>query len=533
MAEQFDVVVAGGGHNSLTCAAYLAKAGLSVLVLEARPIAGGDTVTEELTLPGFWHDTCSSAHVLFQSSPVFRNNELELDRYGLSYIYPDPVVTLPFPDGSSLTMWRDIQRTAAEFARFSRRDADAYLRMMADYDAVKKVFGQVRFTPVGYGPAQDEALLARPDGPLWVRRTKQSAWEIIEQNFEHDHTRAFMLWLAFMTLQAVDLPGTGRNAYAVANGRQNYSWTTPVGGSGMLAKALVANLEEHGGVVLTGQRVVELVLENGRCTGVVTAGGETYRAKKAVVSTIHIKHLVDMAPKAAWGDLFVQGVEQWQPGYTMFVAHYALSEPPRYPLGENGQPVVAAGIPESSDNMLALMGDFRRGLLHQDEPVLLVICSSLVDESRTPPGKHTLKVISFFPYQLAGHAPEYWDEIKKEVADRNMEHLRRYAPNLSADVVLGEYIESPLDLERYNAHNWRGSCHGGAATPSQSGSLRPVPGWASHRMPLPGLYQTGATTHPGGSVTGGPGRNAAWVLLDDLGIPFESVLARQGEPRHA
>jgi phytoene dehydrogenase-like protein len=183
--------------------------------------------------------------------------------------------------------------------------------------------------------------------------------------------------------------------------------------------------------------------------------------------------------------------------------------------------------------MLALMGDFRRGLLHQDEPVLLVICSSLVDESRTPPGKHTLKVISFFPYQLAGHAPEYWDEIKKEVADRNMEHLRRYAPNLSADVVLGEYIESPLDLERYNAHNWRGSCHGGAATPSQSGSLRPVPGWASHRMPLPGLYQTGATTHPGGSVTGGPGRNAAWVLLDDLGIPFESVLARQGEPRHA
>jgi phytoene dehydrogenase-like protein len=533
MAETYDIVVAGAGHNSLICAAYLAKAGLRVLVLEARPVVGGDTVTEELTLPGFRHDSCSSAHVLFQSSPILRENELELDRYGLQYLYPDPVVTMPFEDGSSLTMWRDLERTAAEFARFSPKDAQAYRRLIAEYDAVKKVFGRNRYTPVGYGPSLDEALLALPDGPLWLRRYRQSALEIVNEYFEDEHSRAFMLWMSFMTLQPVDRPQSGRNAYAVANGRQYSSWTTPLGGSGALAQALARLIEEHGGALQTGKRVAELLLEGGRCRGVVTADGETYRAEKAVVSTIHIKHLVEMAPRDAWGELFVRGVEQWQPGFTMVVAHYALSEAPLYPIAGERRPAVAAGTAGSPDNLLRLMSDFRRGRIHQDDPVLLVICSSAVDQTRTPPGKHTLKVISFFPYELAEGGPARWDAIKEEVAGHNFAYLRRFAPNLTPETVLARRIESPLDLERFNAHNWRGSCHGGELSPAQSGALRPVPGWASHRMPIAGLYQTGATTHPGGSVTGAPGRNTAWVLLEDLGLSLQQVVAGKGEKAHA
>jgi phytoene dehydrogenase-like protein len=179
------------------------------------------------------------------------------------------------------------------------------------------------------------------------------------------------------------------------------------------------------------------------------------------------------------------------------------------------------------------MSDFRRGLIHQDDPVLLVICSSAVDETRTPPGKHTLKVISFFPYDLADGRPERWDEIKAEAAERNLDYLRRFAPNLKPETILARHIESPLDLERFNAHNWHGSCHGGELSPAQSGAMRPVPGWASHRMPIPGLYQTGATTHPGGSVTGGPGRNAAWVLLEDLGLSLQATIAGKGGKAYA
>jgi phytoene dehydrogenase-like protein len=531
MSEQYDIVIAGAGHNSLICSAYLAKAGLRVLVLEAREVIGGNTVTEELTIPGFWHDSCSSAHALFQSSPTIRNNELGLDAYGLSYLRPDPVVTMPFDDGSSLTMWLDIERTIAEFAKFSRRDGEAYRRLIAEYDSVKKIFNQNTYTPVGYGPDVESVLMERPDGPLWLRRYRQSALEVINDYFEDDHCRTFMLWLAFMTIQPVDRPYTGRLAYAIANGRQYHSWTTPVGGSGSLPKALTALIEAHGGAVLPAKPVRELILENGKCVGVVTEDGETHRARKAVVSTIHIKHLVKMAPEAAWGDIFTQGVEQWQPGFTLFAAHYALSEPPLYPISDTRMPAVAAGIGGSSDNMLRLMNDIRRGKIHQDDPSMLIVCSSVVDETRTPPGKHTLKVLSFFPYELADGGAQRWDAIKEEVAQRNLDHLRKFVPNLTADVILGKCIESPLDLERRNRHNWHGTCHGGDLSPAQSGKLRPVPNWASHRLPIAGLYQTGATTHPGGSVSGGPGRNAAWVVLDDLGISLESVIKQGVESR--
>ena len=521
-----DFLIAGGGHNSLICAAYLAKAGFRVLVLEARDIIGGDTITEELTLPGFWHDSCSSAHVLIQSSPTIRDNELGLDQYGLKYLFPDPVVTMPFDDGTSLTVWLDLDRTIEEFAKFNPRDGDAYRRLILEYDAVKKVFGRNRYTPVGFGPSLDDELMKQPDGPLWVRRYKQSALEIINEYFTDERVKAFMLWMAFMTVQPVDRPNTGRLAYAVANGRQYSSWTVPVGGSGSLPKALVALIEDHEGTVLTGKRVIKLILEGGRCTGVATVDGEQYRASKGVISTIHIKHLVEMAPAEAWGDIFVRGTEQWQPGFTLFATHYALSEPPLYSIGNERLPAAAAGTMGSVDNALRLMNDIRRGLVHQDDPSLLVVCSTVADPSRAPEGKHTLKILSFFPYDLADGGPARWDDIKEEVAQRNLDYLRKFTPNLTDAVILAHDVESPVDLERRNAHNWHGSCHGGDLSPSQSGMMRPVPGWASHRMPIPGLYQTGATTHPGGSVSGGPGRNAAWVILSDQGIRLEEVISK-------
>jgi phytoene dehydrogenase-like protein len=161
-----------------------------------------------------------------------------------------------------------------------------------------------------------------------------------------------------------------------------------------------------------------------------------------------------------------------------------------------------------------------------EDPPLLVLCPTVADSSRTPPGKHTLKVIDFQPYDLP-EGPEHWDEIKDDVAAANLKYLQRFAPNLTDDKILAKRVESPLDLERANLMAWHGSCHGGAQTPSQTAAMRPVPGWAQHRMPIPGLYQTGATTHPGGSVSCGPGRNAAVVMLKDFGTSLEEVLAKK------
>ena len=516
MTERFDVVVAGAGHNSLVAAAYLAKAGLSVLVVEERPDVGGNTSSEELTLPGFLHDSCSTAHNLIQASPMLRNDELGLADHGLEYLHPDPVLHLPFPDGSWLTMWRDEDRTCAEFAKFSVADADAYRRMMAAYRAIAPAIGSVRYTPVGFGETTSSALASQPGGSGWLRRNAMSAWEIIAAEFGDEHTRAFMLWMSFMTMQPPERPGTGLLAYSLAYGRQQHSWTLPRGGSAALPRALASVITAHGGVIVTGSRVGSLVLDAGRCVGVETDSGERYLARTAVLSTIHIKHLVEMAPAAAWGEDFLDGVATWQPGISMFVSHYATTAAPEFAVGGGALSCVASGTPQSADRMLRLATDFRAGRIATDDPVLLVLCPTVADPSRAPQGGHTLKVVGFQPYELA-EGTARWDDLKAGVSAANLAELRKYAPNLTDEVILASAVKSPLDLERMNAHNWRGSCHGGDAGPAQSGDLRPVPGWASHRMPIAGLYQTGATTYPGGSVSGAPGRNAAMVILADLG----------------
>ncbi|HEY3069315.1 MAG TPA: NAD(P)/FAD-dependent oxidoreductase [Gaiellaceae bacterium] len=514
MSETVDVVIAGAGHNSLVTAAYLAKAGFEVLVVEARSVVGGNTATEELTLPGFLHDSCSTAHNLIQASPAIR--ELGLEDYGLEYLHPDPVVHIPFPDGTWLTQWRDLDRTCEEFARFSRRDAEAYRRLIEDYDAAKAVFGAYRNNPVGGAPRPDEALDGR-----WRRRLAMSAWDVVRTEFEDWHTRAFMLWMSVMTVQPADRPGTGALAYSLTYGRQQHSWTLPRGGSTALPLALARLIEERGGAVVTGKRVAGLVLEEGRCVGVETEEGDRYRARRAVVSTIHPKHLVEMAPGEAWTDDFRYGVETWRAGMALFPTHLATTQAPAFPVDGDSIAPVASGIAPSVDRLLRMGPDAERGILADDDPVLLVVCGSVADPSRAPEGRHVLKVIGFQPYELAEGGSAPWDELKEEAAERNLAQLRRFAPNLTDETILARVVKSPLDLERMNAHNWHGTCHGGDLAPSQSGALRFQP-----RTPIPGLYQTGATTHPGGSVSAAPGRNTAAVLLEDLGTSLEEVVAR-------
>jgi phytoene dehydrogenase-like protein len=312
-------------------------------------------------------------------------------------------------------------------------------------------------------------------------------------------------------------------AWSLAYGRTQHSWTLPRGGSGELPAALCRLLEEHGATLLPSRPVVSLVLDGGRCTGVETAGGDRFLAHKAVLSTIHVKHLVEMAPAYAWGDLFVEGVAEWRAGVSMFVTHYATTEPPLYEGTDGPIASVASGTAPSVDVMLGKSVQFARGRIETDEPDLLIVCPTVADPGRAPDRRHTLKVIGFQPYELAD-GPERWEERKQEVSAANLDYLRRFAPNLTDDKILATLVKSPVDLEELNAHNWHGSCHGGDMSPAQTGALRPVAGWAQHRLPIAGLYQTGSTTHPGASVSGAPGRNAAVVMLQDFGTSIEEVL---------
>jgi phytoene dehydrogenase-like protein len=246
-----------------------------------------------------------------------------------------------------------------------------------------------------------------------------------------------------------------------------------------------------------------------------------------VLSTVHVKQLAGMAPARAWGADFLAEVRAWRPGVCMFVTHYATTRPPRFPTGGGFIQPVAAGTPQSAARMLRLATDFFAGRIADDDPVLLVLCPTVADPSRAPDGKHTLKVVGFQPYELPD-GPARWDDRKDEVAAANLAQLRRYAPGLTDDAILGSSVHSPLDLERMNPHNWHGSCHGGEAAPGPPAAAGPLAGWAGHRTPIPGLYQTGATTYPGGSVSGAPGRNAAAVMLSDLGSSLAAAVTGPG-----
>jgi phytoene dehydrogenase-like protein len=509
-AHEADVVVAGAGHNSLIAAAYLAKAGFEVVVLEARDTIGGDTATEELTLPGFKHDSCSSAHVLIQSNPLMRSNELQLDRYGLRYVYTDPVVVMPFDDDSAITMWRDRRKTADELARFSPSDGRGYLSLLEEWEGgLSKVHGQVNNFP----PA--ELAEDSPEARTYAALARRSALEVIDERFAHPKVRSLMTWLSFATIQPLDRPGTGILPFAVTAGRAEFGWASPLGGSDSLPRALARLILEHGGRVVTSAPVTDVVIEKGRAAGAITAAGERYTARRAVLSTIHVAHLEEILPPRTLPDEFLKSARSWRPGLTLFAVHLALARTPGF-LVEGRVVESVAGALGSSQGLLDQLDAFGRGQTSTRDPWILVVCSTALDRERAPDGKGVLKLLTIAPYDLVG-GRQAWAAEKDRFADfligRVSDHM-----DLDDSDILARVAECPLDLEARNRHNHRGSCHGGALDPDQSGVNRPVPGWSEYRLPVEGLYQTGATTHPGGSVSGRPGRNAARVMLSDLGV---------------
>lgn len=506
----FDFVVAGAGHNSLITAAYLAKAGFSVLVLEGRPTIGGGCKTAEVCLPGFKEDLCSSVHGFIQSNPVLRDNELDLYDYGLEYIDPDPIMHISFPDKASITMWKDTERTYAEYAKHSTKDADTFRRLVGEIQA--------------YNAASQSGSDISNSG-VWRRRFAMSGYDLVHETFENHYIRTFHLAVGRFSSVPGGHPNTGRQLFSAITHQIN-GRPIPKGGSGMLAVALGRVIEANGGVIQTNMPVARLIIEGGRCRGVECKDGSQYRARKSVVSTIHIKHLVAMAPKQLWGEDFMENVRLLQPEHAMFAFHYAISVPPKYEL-DDGSTISPSESVLMSDPERILRSDYEHatGEINLQGLPLQIVCPSIADPTRAPASCHTLKLEGNLPYALK-QGPQHWDDIKDQVAADVFDYFANFCPNLTKEKILGKFIQSPIDIERMNPAMWRGSVHGAAYGAAQSGDMRPVPGWAGYRMPIPGLYQTGSCTAPGGSVTGRPGRNAAMVILEDHGSSIAEAVSR-------
>src|SRR5437762_731169 len=250
--------------------------------------------------------------------------------------------------------------------------------MISEWRSVAPFFSKVRYTPAGWTTAAEQ-LASHPQSAAWLRRQALSAWDIIDSSFEDWHVKSWLMWFAEGTLQTAERPSTGLLAYSFVAGRQRNGWAIPKGGSGSLPIALGRIVEAYGGHIVTNQPVSSLILEGGQCVGVETQSGEEFRARHAVLSTIHVKHLVNMAPAEAWGDNFLYGVETYKAGRSMFVAHYATTESPRFAIDGGELAVVAAGIAQTDERQLRVAEDFSRGVVASDDPVLLILTSSLDD----------------------------------------------------------------------------------------------------------------------------------------------------------
>lgn len=510
-AATADVVVIGAGHNSLIAAGYLAAAGLEVVVLEERNLIGGNTVTEELTLPGFAHDSCSSAHVLLQSNPLIRDDELGLIAHGLSYVHTDPAVVLAGDSAAdAIVLWRDRDRTVQELARFSRRDGVAYAELLDDWENGLKA-AHSRWNAGAADPA------GSADDARYEAMRQRSALDVISERFEHPRVRDFAGWLSFLTIQRIDRPGTGILPFAIIAGREQSGWATPRGGSIALARALEQHLLRHAGRVLTGQRAEAILVRDGRAAAVRTATGERYEARLAVLSTAHLTHVAGLLEGVDPPSELISAQQAWRPGLTLFAVHLALRGQVGYNTADGHVVSVAGGL-GGLTGLSSQLSAFHRGETYADDPWLLIVCSSIADPDRAPDGQGTAKLLTVAPHELRTGR---WAEERERYADRLLDRVAERVTGMSDTDVLAMAAEGPRDLERRNRHNVSGSCHGGEVVTSVGEVL---PGWPNYRLGVPGLYQTGATTHPGGSVSGRAGRNAARVMMADLGVDWSKVM---------
>ncbi|MCU1546885.1 MAG: dependent oxidoreductase [Homoserinimonas sp.] len=504
-----DVIIVGAGHNALVCAAYLAEAGVQVLVLEGRDIIGGNTVTEELTLPGWHHDSCSSAHVVIQSNPLIKNDELGLlSKYGLKYVKTDPAVAMATEKHGLVVIPPDVEGAAAEFARFSEHDADALRQMAKDWD-----------DGLGLVHAHFSAGLPLPDGP-WAERYEklrlQSAWEVVHATFQHPAIRQTMLWVSFATIQPPERPGTGALPAAIMMGRLRFGWATPVGGSGALPAALAQHIRDHGGQVLTNAKVASMIVEDGQCVGVRTSDGRTFAARRAVVASSHLVELPSMLESTPT-PLLDAAASAWRPGLALFAVHLALKAEISYRTPAGALSAVAGGL-GTPEGLRRQVAKAYVGETESDDPWILVVSSTIVDPARAPGS--VLKFLTIAPSTLNGAA--WTDQDAQLYSTQLLNLVRKHVDGLDDDSILFLRAESPRSLAAHNLSNIGGSCHGGEfALPG--GEV--ISGWLDYRTEVAGLYLTGSTSHPGGSVSGRPGRNTARVLLEDLGIAPSTVMA--------
>jgi phytoene dehydrogenase-like protein len=532
VADSYDVVIIGAGHNGLVCACYLAAAGLTVKVVEQRPVVGGAAVTEDFH-PGF-RNSVASYTVSLLNPKIIR--DLDLPRHGLRIVERRLANFFPLPDGQYLKTGEGMTRS--EIARFSSRDAERYEAYSVEIEAIADVLRDLtlqqppNLVDGGWRTALSEGWRALGTGHRLRRLSMaqrralldlftKSAGDYLDGWFETDCVKAAFGFDSIVgTFASPYTPNTAcvllHHVFGEVNGKKG-AWGHAIGGMGAITQAMANAARERGVEIEVDAPVREVIVEKGRAVGIVLKNGRSIHAP-AVASNVHPQLLFDrLVPEEALPPDFLARIRRWKSGSGTFRMNVALSELPSFtalPGRELADHHTAGIIIAPSLAYMDRAYDDAKREGWSREPIVEMLIPSTLDDSLAPRGQHVASLFCQHVQPVLSDGRS-WDDHREKVADLMIATVDRYAPGFK-QCVLGRQILSPLDLER-TFGLIGGDIFHGALTLDQLFSARPMLGHADYRAPLPGLYMCGSGTHPGGGVTGAPGHNAARAILADSG----------------